>query len=130
MAVFDIRDYEAAIEEPELKVGGRVFRGRVLSAPEWAKWEERLRGAYKKAKRALDDDNPDRAGRVMYEVLDAVGGYVDAVFPRAWWQPWRRKASWHVLKLPPAQLFALLRDFLKSQGSTLRGPDPGTRQQD
>jgi hypothetical protein len=114
--MFDADQYLEALRPPELKHGGRIYRGVLLSEEQWLRFAPRFQAA---AKGELD--------WIEYRVL--IWQLGRAFFPRPWWQFWAPSVGRILLRLPPKVREAALMDFLEAQGDAMgmRGsPTPGS----
>ena len=95
MSVFDADAEEAALAPPELVIGGRTYRGRVLSRDEL-----RPHAVVFAQEDATEDD------RYMAEVR-----LLRLVYRQSWWKFWRPDPVRQVLRLSPATLDRFREDF-------------------
>lgn len=112
---FDADEMLQGLEPPTITVGGRTYRGRLLSLEEWAPFEPDIRRAMQ---REMD----------VAELREFLRRYVDTIFPRPWWAALSRpRMSSVVLALPLKVQMEALRDFLACQGRTFQG-NPGSEE--
>lgn len=122
--VFDSREYMRSLEPPRFVApDGTEYVGRVLSLPQWQRYEARVTAA---KNRQLD----------WAEVNKLILDLCDAFFPPTG-SLWsyvtgrRRTVRWHVSRMTPVMQMAALWDFMKSQGKAsgvLLPETPGTTQ--
>jgi hypothetical protein len=114
--MFDADQYLEAVRLPELKYGGKVYRGELLSEDQWMRFAPRFQQAAR-----------GELSWVEYRVL--VWQLGRAFFPKPFWKVWERSVGRILLRLPPKVREAALKDFLAAQGDAmgLRGSQtPGS----
>lgn len=112
--MFDADEFIEAMEPPVFRYRGRTYKGRILSDQEMLRFAPRLQKVVEGKLSYLD-------GQVLVYQLGK------AIFPKPWWQFWRRSVGSILLKLPTKAREAALQDFLAPQGKALgvgSAPDP------
>ena len=104
--MFDADQELEALDPPQFKYQGRVYRGVILSMEDWIRFAPRLQRAARKELSYVD-----------YQVL--VWQLGRAIFPKPWWKVWERSVGAILLKLPLKVREAALQDFLAPQGKAL-----------
>lgn len=115
--VFDTREYIASQEPPVfVAADGTRYVGRVLSMPQWQRFEERV-GKAKNKELAWPE-----LQRLILDLCDAFfppsGSFWSYLTGR------RRTVRWHVQRLPPIVQMQALWDFMRSQASAAGVPLP------
>lgn len=111
MSVFDADAEEAALAPPQLVIGGRTYRGRVLSRDE-------LRPH---AAVFAEKDVDDEARQVAAEAL------VRLVYRRPRWRFWWPDPVWQVSKLSPATTTKFWDDFFRFLARMITPETPNPR---
>lgn len=108
---FDGDAYLAALTLPTLKLGGRVYTGRLLGFEEYLAFRERLTGP---AAGIAGDSlvSPQKFSRLVRDLTTAIFGR-----GRPWWMLWRPTLAAQLVALPfPLQVEAL-KSFSQSQAA-------------
>lgn len=96
---------------PQLKVGGRIYTGRLISFDALEKYEDPLvraaRGELGKQERRL-----------------LVFRFFREVFPSPWWKVWETSVAWAVLKLPLMKQMEVFFHFFHHQQRANLGGGP------
>lgn len=113
--MFDADQYLESLKPPEIKLQGKVYKGRLLSLEEWLPFEQTL-GAFKTVK---ENGNAVQDLAAMKSVIRK---FCEVVFPTPFWQifnPFKKTVAEMVIALPPAVMFKATRDFFESQARGL-----------
>lgn len=112
--MFDARAVMAAYEPPTfVALNGRKYVGQHLSYLEWLPFETRFRALA-------------QGGMNHTELRSLIKDFTRALFPRRpWWNIFRRRATYHILRLPPIPQMQAMWDFMQSQATAL-GIEVGT----
>ena len=95
MSVFDADAEEAALAPPQLVIGGRTYRGRVLSR------DELLPHAVVFGDKDATDEDKNQAEVALLRLM----------YRQPWWLFWRPDPVRQVMKLSPATLDEFRADF-------------------
>lgn len=110
--VFDVDEYLEALKAPIFRIGGREYRGRIVSLDEWLPVWQEFGGL----------DEPGTQGLVAFR--DALIRYCDVIFPRPRWHhlvPWRPKwVGERLMRFPPGLMMEAIKDLFRSQGFGMR----------
>lgn len=113
---FDADAYLDSLQPPEIKLGGKTYKGRLLSLEEWMPFEPRLQAvASEKA--------------TVEEIRGVIKDFCDAVFPVPLLDllNFRRKTvGEQVVALPPAALLKAAAYFFECQARAMRGKNQET----
>lgn len=104
--MFDGDAYVRALDPPAIKLDGRVYMGRVLSIDEWVPLEPALRKI-------------QGGAGTLADAYHVIGEFCRIAFKHPWWAFWRRPVYKKIMKLPPAALTEVTRDFLESQARAM-----------
>lgn len=107
---FDSDAYVAALEPPALKAGGRVFRGRLLSVPQWLAIHER--------KAQMQDGEP-----TFEQTLEFMTDTVRMMFPKKWYRLYNPAIA-AFSNMPYKAQLAALEDFCESQRKAMPSQPP------
>lgn len=100
-----------ALEPPRFRDGEREYVGRILSALEWFRFEERLQGA---------------EGLEGAALTPLVSELTDMIFPPPpWWQFWRTSVAALVVALPFGLQVEVFQSFVAAQASVQYRATPG-----
>ncbi len=118
--VTDADALAARFDPPTVRLGGRVYRGRILSIEEWDPFQTRI-------ERIQSRDEDDKLGQA--EMIALFREYGNAVFGRrrTWWE-WTLgiavNPTERLLKLPPNAMLDVFLSFFSCQGRAIVGTDP------
>lgn len=110
--MFDADAFDVELGAPQLKIGGRLYVGRILSFEEFAPFE----------KRSMELDDPDRqkdrtAWEAAFKAL--ARDYLREVFPPPpWWAVWRRDPV--PTMVTHLGLLKALKSFFETQARALK----------
>lgn len=106
---FDGDAFLAALQRPTLTLGGRTYTGRLLSLPEYLRFQDRLTGAGAgiQGNRVVD---PRRFAALVRELTTAIYGR-----GRPWWAVWRPTVAAQLARTPLAVQVEALLSFSRSQ---------------
>ena len=106
---FDADAYLEALEPPEIKLGGKVYKGRHLSLEEWMPMEKQF-----------SDFSPESITVIQLKQL--IRDFCNHAFPSPWWQlfnPRFKTVGEMVCNLPPSAMVKAATDFFESQARAL-----------
>lgn len=107
--MFNADAYLESLEPPQVKLGGTLYKGRLLSIEEWAPFERR----FSKMVETPDD-------QTLNDVLGVVEDYLRLAFAsyaRPAWQFWRPRNPFvdRFMHQPAAMITKTMESFLRSQ---------------
>ena len=107
----DVDLYLESLEPPIITIGGKTYRGRLLSLEEWLPFESQFQKI------------GDVAGVIQLKAIrDLIRDYCMVAFPVTIWQalnPRRKPIAFQILALPPAAMIKVMKDFFVSQARGL-----------
>jgi len=109
---FDVDEYLEALKAPTFKIGGRVYRGRIVSLDEWLPvWR-----AFQNLQQSGSEG--------LREFREALIRYCDLIFPRPMWHhlvPWKpRWVGERLVEFPPGIMIEAIKHLFRSQGAGMR----------
>lgn len=123
-AHFDADEMAAAQVAPTLRVGGYLYRGRLLSIEEWLPWWERLLAIQAERRAAADTDGGSSERGASFRRLNAFyRDYLRVVFPRRRYRWWAPDPVKHLMRQPFTVVEEAIAGFFFLQARATFGAD-------
>jgi hypothetical protein len=101
--VYDADSRLSQLDRPAIRLGGRLYVGRLLSLEEWEPFELRM-------------EQLKESTMTQPEVRRFLCEYSDAVFARRyWWQVWQRSPTQRLMRSPTAVQVEAFTNFFVAQ---------------
>lgn len=110
--MFDADELRESLEAPEVKLEGKVYRGRILSYMEFQQFQDELRKA---AAGELDD----------YAFEWFLRRYCAKVFGPPWWMFWKPSVAKVLLRQPPKVVEEAVLHFFDCQARAMPSHEEG-----
>lgn len=119
LSAIDADELARTLRPPVIRVGNRMYRGRLLSYQEFIPFQrlgEKMREAAKANEQGLDPE----------ALVEMFMRYGNLVFGRRWWEVWRigTNPTRRLMALPPAAMMEAFRGLFRVQARAMRMARP------